>query len=309
VTKSRILTALAGALLLGVAPLAAQAQVSLDAPDTDLIEVGVGGYDIIGANSRSAGIFRGEFRFDRIWYIRPLLGVEGTTNGSFYGYGGLALDIYLGDNWVLTPNEAVGYWTRGTNNSQNLGNDVEFRSGAEIDYRFGDWSRLGVSFHHISNAGLGKHNPGEEEALLNYSIPMGGPVVPVAYSPPPAQALAAAPPPPRVEAARSFQVFFDFNKSTVTAAAAKVIQSAADTVRAGGVAHVDVIGHTDTVGGAAYNQKLSEARAAAVKAQLVADGVPNGEIATRGVGKTGLLVPTADGVREAQNRRAEINLK
>ena len=131
---------------------------------------------------------------------------------------------------------------------------------------------------------------------------------PVSYTPPPAQPLPAAAPAPGVEAARSFQVFFDFNKSTITAAAAKVIQSAADTVRAGGVAHIDVIGHTDTVGGAAYNQKLSETRAGAVKAQLIADGVAGGEIATSGVGKTGLLVPTADGVREAQNRRAEINL-
>ena len=301
------MAAMAGALLLGAAPLAAQAQVSVDAPDSALIELGAGGYDIIGANSRSTAIFRGEYRFERLWVIRPIIGAEGTTDGSFYGYGGLALDIYFGDNWVLTPNEAVGYWSRGNNHAQDLGNDVEFRSGAEIDYRFGDWSRLGVSFHHISNAGLGKHNPGEEEALLNYSIPLGGPAVPAAYSPPPAP-LAAAVPAPRVEQARSFQVFFDFNKSTITAAAAKVIQSAADTVRAGGVAHIDVIGHTDTVGGAAYNQKLSEARAASVKAQLVADGVPNGEIATRGVGKTGLLVPTADGVREAQNRRAEINL-
>jgi len=302
------MAAMAGALLLGVAPIAAQAQVTLDAPDSALIQLGAGGYDIIGANSRSAAIFRGEYRFDRLWYLRPILGVEGTTDGSFYGYGGLAVDIYFGDHWVLTPNEAVGYWSRGNNNAQNLGNDVEFRSGAEIDYRFGDWSRLGVSFHHISNAGLGKHNPGEEEALLNYSIPMGGPVVPASYTPPPPP-QPVPPPPPQVEAARSFQVFFDFNKSTITGAAAKVIQAAADTVKAGGVAHIDVIGHTDTVGGAAYNQKLSEARAAAVKGQLVADGVPNGEIATHGVGKTGLLVPTADGVREAQNRRAEINLQ
>jgi outer membrane protein OmpA-like peptidoglycan-associated protein len=301
------MAAIAGALLLGVAPIAAQAQVSLDAPDSALIQLGAGGYDIIGANSRSAGIFRGEYRFERLWYIRPLIGAEVTTDGSFYGYGGLALDIYLGDSWVLTPNEAVGYWSRGNNHAQDLGNDVEFRSGAELDYRFGDWSRLGVSFHHISNAGLGTHNPGEEEVLLNYSIPMGGPVAPASYTPPPTPA--PPPPAPQVEAARSFQVFFDFNKATITAAAAKVVQRAADTVKAGGVAHIEVIGHTDTVGGAAYNQKLSEARAAAVKGQLVADGVPGGEIVTRGVGKTGLLVPTADGVREAQNRRAEIDLQ
>ena len=139
----------------------------------------------------------------------------------------------------------------------------------------------------------------------------GATVVPAAYVPPPAPPVTPPPPPPvvRPEAARSFQVFFDFNKSDITAAAAKVIQAAADTVNSGGFAHIDVTGHTDTVGSAAYNQGLSERRAAAVKAQLVADGVATTEISTRGVGKTGLLVPTADGVREAQNRRAEIELK
>jgi outer membrane receptor protein involved in Fe transport len=119
----------------------------------------------------------------------------------------------------------------------------------------------------------------------------------------------AAPPAAPVEAARSFQVFFDFDKSNITAAAAKVIQAAADAVRAGHVVQITVTGHTDTVGSAAYNQGLSERRAASVKGQLVADGVASGEITTLGVGKTGLLVPTADGVREPQNRRAEIVLQ
>ncbi len=68
-------------------------------------------------------------------------------------------------------------------------------------------------------------------------------------------------------------------------------------------------GHTDTVGSAKYNQALSERRAAAVKGQLVLDGVAAGEITATGVGKSGLLVPTADGVREPQNRRAEIVLQ
>ena len=132
---------------------------------------------------------------------------------------------------------------------------------------------------------------------------------------------AAAPPPPppaapapasvvaTPESARSFQVFFDFDKSDITSAAAKVIQAAADAVKAGNVVKITVTGHTDTVGTASYNQALSERRAAAVKGTLVSDGVSDGEITTIGVGKTGLLVPTADGVREPQNRRAEIVLQ
>ncbi|MDB5359162.1 MAG: hypothetical protein JWO51_459, partial [Rhodospirillales bacterium] len=78
---------------------------------------------------------------------------------------------------------------------------------------------------------------------------------------------------------------------------------------AGHMTQINVTGHTDTVGSAKYNQALSERRAAAVKQQLITDGVPSAEIATSGVGKSGLLVPTADGVREPQNRRAEIVLQ
>ena len=75
---------------------------------------------------------------------------------------------------MLTPNEAVGFWSQGDHDARNLGSWVEFRSGAEFDYRFDDFSRLGFSFHHISNAGLTQRNPGEEEALINYSIPLPG---------------------------------------------------------------------------------------------------------------------------------------
>jgi len=86
----------------------------------------------------------------------------------------------------------------------------------------------------------------------------------------------------------------------------RIIAEAADVAKSGGAVHLRVTGHTDTVGSARYNLKLSQRRAVAVKRQLMADGVPGTEIATLGVGKTDLLVPTPDGVREPQNRRVEI---
>jgi outer membrane protein OmpA-like peptidoglycan-associated protein len=101
-------------------------------------------------------------------------------------------------------------------------------------------------------------------------------------------------------------VFFDFDKSDITSAASQVIAAAADTVKSGHIATVSVTGHTDTVGTVRYNQALSERRAAAVKAALISDGVAAGEITAMGVGKSDLLVPTGDGVREPQNRRAVI---
>ena len=138
------------------------------------------------------------------------------------------------------------------------------------------------------------------------------PASPSPEVPPPAPPALPAPAPtpaPTPEKQREFQVFFDFDKSNITDAAARVIEAAAEVVKSGGIAHITVTGHTDTVGTAKYNQALSERRASAVKTQLVTDGVSGGEISTVGVGKSGLLVPTADGVREPQNRRAVIELQ
>ena len=70
-----------------------------------------------------------------------------------------------------------------------------------------------------------------------------------------------------------------------------------------------MIGHTDTVGPDAYNDALSRRRAQAVREALVRAGVDPGRIVTAGAGQEQPLVPTADEVREASNRRAEIRFR
>jgi len=62
------------------------------------------------------------------------------------------------------------------------------------------------------------------------------------------------------------------------------------------------------VGSRAYNLRLSERRALAVKTEMIHLGLNADEIATKGVGFDDLLVPTGPGVREPQNRRAVIDL-
>jgi hypothetical protein len=103
-----------------------------------------------------------------------------------------------------------------------------------------------------------------------------------------------------------YLVFFDWNKSTLTAAGREVVGEAAADYQRTGLAQVEVVGHTDTSGSAAYNQKLSDRRAESVRAELVRLGVPATAITTTGRGQDDLLVPTADFVREPQNRRVEI---
>src|SRR5438552_1215295 len=70
-----------------------------------------------------------------------------------------------------------------------------------------------------------------------------------------------------------------------------------------------VIGHTDTVGDAAGNDRLSAQRAETVKGFLVDIGIPVGRIRTAGRGERELLIPTADDVDEPRNRRVEINVR
>lgn len=110
------------------------------------------------------------------------------------------------------------------------------------------------------------------------------------------------------EPAKTFIVFFDFDRSDLTASSQAVIAEAASVFKSTGSVNVAVVGHTDTVGSAAYNQRLSEERAASVKAGLVSNGVPSGAISTSGKGFTDPLFPTGPGVKEAQNRRATIDL-
>ena len=136
---------------------------------------------------------------------------------------------------------------------------------------------------------------------LKYSF--GGPTqepeaTPAAYVPPPVQAPVQSP--------RSYLVFFDFNKSDLTPQATQIVDTAAKNAAAGKVTQLTVTGHTDTVGSDAYNMRLSRRRAESVAAKLEKDGIASSEIEIVAKGKRDLLVPTADGVREPQNRRVQI---
>ena len=72
---------------------------------------------------------------------------------------------------------------------------------------------------------------------------------------------------------------------------------------------VQLKGHTDTVGGVAYNQALSERRALLIRSELIRAGVNPARVTFRGVGKTELAVPTADQAREVRNRRVSYTLR
>ncbi len=104
----------------------------------------------------------------------------------------------------------------------------------------------------------------------------------------------------------NFTVYFDYDKSNLTPQASTLVQEAAARALENDVDTVVVAGNTDTSGGSAYNQALSERRARAVRDALIANGVPADTIRLEAFGETNLAKPTADGVREPLNRRADV---
>lgn len=127
--------------------------------------------------------------------------------------------------------------------------------------------------------------------------------------PPPKPLVKVEPPPPPPPQPMSFIIFFDFDSAAITPPAGRILDDVTTAYREGKKATVALDGHADRSGSNAYNQRLSERRAAAAKAALVERGVPPDAIATAAYGETRPRVPTPDGVREQENRRVEIEIR
>ena len=140
------------------------------ADDIGLVAGGLGAFDFLHQFTAAEG--RLEFRFSpSLFFWHPLVGTFVTSKGSVYTYGGFRLEIPVGRHLLILPMAAVGDYEKG--GGKNLGSHVEFKTGAEIDLVFANGLRVGPVFDHISNAGIGKKNPGEENLLLMVSVPLG----------------------------------------------------------------------------------------------------------------------------------------
>lgn len=130
---------------------------------------------------------------------------------------------------------------------------------------------------------------------------------PVTPPPPPPPAPVAPPPPPRpVCNTGPYVVFFDFDSAQLTPEAAGILNNAVTAYSNCGTARVMLAGHTDSAGSAQYNMALAGRRNETVRSYMTSRGVPSGQITGEAFGETQPRVPTADGVREAQNRRVEV---
>lgn len=103
-------------------------------------------------------------------------------------------------------------------------------------------------------------------------------------------------------------ITFDFDSYAINPQFQATLNEVARTLEAYPSTIIDVLGHTDSVGSDAYNQRLSEQRAQAVANYLTARGVQPARIAARGYGETMPIADNATEAGRASNRRVEIKV-
>lgn len=108
---------------------------------------------------------------------------------------------------------------------------------------------------------------------------------------------------------RSFTVQFEANGNRLASGAEAVLTEMRTALATLPAAEVVITGHTDRVGLLEANDRLSLVRAEAVRDILTAAGVPRNTITVAGRGEREPVVPTADEVAEARNRRVEIKVR
>jgi OmpA-OmpF porin, OOP family len=265
----------------GFVPSTSFASQSLDFLTTLRGQVGFTPIDrlLLFAN---AGPAVGHVNYSASFSYPSLPGQTWTADRSQFNFGGT---VGTGLEYAVTDNLTV----RGEYMFVDLGNQKIGTSasplfpGASINTQFHNTYnifRLGVAYH--------------------FAAPSAPPATPVVAAPP-------APPAAIAASQQKFIVFFEFDKSALTPDGAKVVAAAANAFKSG-KSGITIAGYTDLSGTQQYNLALSHRRADAVKAALVKDGVSASAIGESWHGKEDPRVPTADGVREPQNRRVEITL-
>lgn len=115
--------------------------------------------------------------------VAPALGLTANGDGGSYGDLSFRVDVAaavagLGGaaepapaaerRWLVTVFTGLGHYRPG-DDGRELGGPLEFRSGIELSRRLGASTRLGLSFDHLSNAGIYDRNPGTESLVLTFS--------------------------------------------------------------------------------------------------------------------------------------------
>ncbi|HVM97112.1 MAG TPA: OmpA family protein, partial [Candidatus Acidoferrales bacterium] len=219
---------------------------------------------------------------------------------SHIGYTlGPKLVIPFGENVELYGLAEGGGFT-GTSGSLTQ-TSPGFFAGGGLDYyltdhvsvgAFGRWNRMYQAPRptHLGQLVADQEGPADAEWAvggITMKYRFNGPQAAPPPPPPPPVAQAAPPPPPPAKKKIVLRgVNFDFDKSNIRKDAAQILDEAASILKEEGAVGVMVVGHTDSRGSDAYNQKLSERRAKSVRDYLVKKGVAASRLTTKGMGET-----------------------
>ena len=258
---------------------------------------GMIGYDFVGPRVEIEGVYRnnkatvGAGQFNAFGASKDDIGVLANILYDFNPGGTIVPYIGAGAGVAFVRTSALGLSSDSTQFAYQailgVGYNIDPQFRVNLDARYYGTTSPNLAGNTYSNNNI--------SAMLSLQMRFGAPTA----APPP-------PPMPAPVAAPSYMVFFDWDRADLSAQALSTIQQAAGAFKTKGSARITATGHADKSGPENYNMALSLRRANAVKDALVRDGVPAASIAVVGRGESQPLVPTADGVREPQNRRVEI---
>jgi OOP family OmpA-OmpF porin len=255
---------------------------------------GVSGSGGKGQISRYALMTNAIYDFTVGWPVTPHIGVGigavNLHNSASLGAGipGLGGTVCAAGCTLVSNSQ----WEFGYQGIAGIRYNINPALAFDLDYRY--LATTDPTFKAVTGAKFSS-SYSTHNVLASLSVRFG--------APPPAP---PAPPPPPIITRKVFLVFFDWDRDTITPEGRAIIAQAADAWRAGGNVTIQVTGYTDASGSVGYNQRLSERRANNVANALAQSGVPRQAMVVSGRGKNDQRVPTADGVREPQNRRVEI---
>ncbi len=277
-------------------------------------DISVGYATAMGLRAELEAAWRWRNSVDDTSSATPGLNGLGGKTSSYAFMGNLLYDFNIG--LPITPYIGAGAGIAGVKKTLNGASDRDwvfaYQGIVGASYAINDTVALTLDYRYFATVDpefeLGpvtsKSEYRNHTILAGLRYTFGGPsrATPVVAPAPAAPPMAAQP-------QSEYQVFFDWDKATITPNSASIIGDAAEAANRARAVRIQVIGHTDTSGSPTYNQRLSIRRAEAVRQALIARGTPANMISIEGVGENQLMVPTGPNVREPSNRRAQILIK